>query len=77
MNEKRFIRALRRSLRPLTRGERQASLAYYAEMIHDGMEDGFSEEQAVARLGSVEDIAGQLQQNAGTGKAAPAGRGKA
>lgn len=60
MNKKGFLRALKRSLRPLSKEERQASLAYYTEMIHAGMEEGLSEEQAVARLGSAENIAAQL-----------------
>lgn len=75
MNEKKFIRALRYRLRSLSRGERQQSLAFYAEMIRDGMEEGLSEAQAVARLGSVEMIAGQLLQDRNGEGAAP-GRGK-
>ena len=62
MNKKKFIRTLRRRLRSLSRGERQQSLAYYTEMIHDGMEEGLSEVQAVARLGGVDEIAGLLLQ---------------
>lgn len=65
MNKKGFVRALNRRLRSLSREERQKSLAYYTEMIHDGMEEGLSEEQAVARLGSAEEIAGQLLNEGG------------
>lgn len=64
MNKSRFIRALSRRLRALPREERQTSLAYYTEMIQDHMEEGMSEEQAVAMLGNVDEIAAQLLQSA-------------
>ena len=64
MNKGRFIRALSRRLRALPREERQTSLAYYTEMIQDHMEEGMSEEQAVAMLGSVDEIAAQILQSA-------------
>lgn len=64
MNKSRFIRALSRRLRALPREERQTSLAYYTEMIQDYMEEGMSEEQAVAMLGNVDEIAAQLLQSA-------------
>lgn len=64
MNKGRFIRALSRRLRALPREERQTSLAYYTEMIQDHMEEGMSEEQAVAMLGNVDEIAAQILQSA-------------
>jgi len=75
MNKKGFLRALSRKLRPLSHDERQASLAYYTEMIQDGMEEGLSEEQAVMRLGSVDEIAGQLLQHGSAGRNAHPRRG--
>lgn len=68
MNKRSFMRTLSRKLRPLSRDERQASLAYYNEMIQDGMEEGLSEEQAVMRLGSADEIAGQIMQNPSAGQ---------
>ena len=64
MNKGRFIRALSRRLRALPREERQTSLAYYTEIIQDHMEEGMSEEQAVAMLGNVDEIAAQILQSA-------------
>ena len=48
MNRKEFLRSLSRSLRGLPRAERAQSLDYYGEMIQDRMEEGLSEEEAVA-----------------------------
>ena len=57
MNKKEFLRVLSRSLRGMPRAERAQSLEYYGEMIQDRMEEGLSEEEAVARLGSADEIA--------------------
>lgn len=73
MNKKTFIRRLSSKLRALPFDERAQSLAYYAEMIDDRMEEGMGEEQAVAQLGSVEEIAAQLLQDAPR-TARPSGR---
>ena len=74
MNKGRFIRALSRRLRALPREERQTSLAYYTEMIQDHMEEGMSEEQAVAMLGNVDEIAAQILQS--TPDVPKAGKGR-
>ena len=60
MNRKEFLRSLSRSLRGLPRAERAQSLDYYGEMIQDRMEEGLSEEEAVARLGRADEIARQI-----------------
>ena len=65
MNKRAFLRALSRELRGLPRGERAASLDYYGEMIQDRMEEGLSEEEAVARLGSADEIARQILESNG------------
>ena len=57
MNKEEFLRALEKRLDALPESEREKSLAFYAEMIDDMTEDGCTEEEAVARLGSVEKIA--------------------
>lgn len=62
MNKRAFLRALSRELRGLPRGERAASLDYYGEMIQDRMEEGLSEEEAVACLGGADEIARQIRQ---------------
>jgi len=46
--------------RGLPREEAAKSVEFYLEMIDDRVEDGMSEEDAVAALGSIEDIAEQI-----------------
>lgn len=41
--------------------ETQKSVEYYEEMIADRMEDGMTEDEAIASLGKVEDIAQQIK----------------
>ena len=40
--------------------ETEERVNFYSEMIDDRMEEGFSEEEAVAQIGSVEEIAAQI-----------------
>ena len=65
MNRKEFLRSLSRSLRGLSRAERAQSLDYYGEMIQDRVEEGLSEEEAVARRGSADEIARQILESNG------------
>lgn len=60
MNKEQFLQAVRRRLAGLPDKDVEGALAYYREMIEDRMEDGLSEEEAVAALGSAEDIAAQI-----------------
>lgn len=60
MNKTEFLDALRRELGKLPYYEVEQSLAFYAEMIDDRVEDGMSEQDAVAGLGSVHVIAAQI-----------------
>ena len=57
MNKEDFLRELEKLISPLPQSEREKSLAFYGEMIDDMTEDGMGEEEAVAHLGSVQDIA--------------------
>ena len=65
MNKREFLRSLSASLRGMPRGERAQSLEYYGEMIQDRMEEDLSEEEAVARLGSADEIARQILEGGG------------
>ena len=56
MTKHEFLWKLEEGLYGLPREDIQRSLDYYSEMIEDRMEDGLSEEEAVAALGPVEDI---------------------
>ena len=71
MNTKEFIDKLQKKLRTLPKAEAAERISFYLEMIDDGIEEGLSEEEAIARIGSIEEIAGQIvsEANADEGKA--------
>ena len=60
MDKFEFITELRAKLWALPEEDRQRSVDYYSEMIDDRMEDGLTQEEAVAAVGSAEEIAMQL-----------------
>ncbi len=60
MNREQFFQALRARLAGLPEADIVSSLEYYGEMIDDRVEDGVPEEVAVAAVGSVDEIAGQI-----------------
>ena len=55
-----FILSLSRSLQGLPQSDVTERLEFYNEMIDDRIEDGLSEEEAVAAIGSVESVADQI-----------------
>ncbi len=60
MNKKEFLSALRKGLSGLPQKDTEERLLFYSEMIDDRMEEGLSEEEAVAAVGTVEDIVSQV-----------------
>ncbi len=60
MNKQEFLLALRGALSDLPEEDIRASLDYYAEIIDDRVEEGLSETEAVASLGSVVAAAEQI-----------------
>ena len=60
MVRKKFDKRLRKSLKGLSRQERQEVIDYYNEMIDDSIESGKTEEQAIEELGSPEDLAKKI-----------------
>ena len=60
MTKKKFLRALRMKLVSLPAQERNDIIDYYSEIIGDGVESGKSEEETVASLGSVDEIAKRI-----------------
>lgn len=60
MDKQAFLAALGKALSGLPKEDRERSLSFYEEMINDRMEDGASEEEAVAAIGSVEEITAQV-----------------
>ena len=61
MNKQEFLDALWQSLSDLPQDDVSQSLEYYEEMLDDRMEDGLSEEEAVAHLGSPREIAERIR----------------
>jgi len=65
MTKHEYLTSLKRSLRPVKRAEREKSLAYFGEQIDDRMEEGLSEEAAVAGLESIDAAATRILAEAG------------
>lgn len=55
-----FLASLQKKLSPLPRSEVEEQLRFYSEMIEDRMEEGMAEEEAVAAVGSVDEIVAQI-----------------
>lgn len=64
MNKEQFLSELSRRLDGLNGNDLYRTLEYYAEMIDDRVEEGMSEEAAVAALGDLEAIAREIMQDA-------------
>ena len=60
MTKSEFLDALRKSLSGLPKEDLEEKVNFFSEMIDDRIEDGISEEEAVATQGSVEDIKNQI-----------------
>ena len=60
MNKKEFLLALKESLRGLPTSDIEERVSFYAEMIDDRMEEGISEADAIAAIGSVEDLSTEI-----------------
>ena len=56
MTKRQFIGELKAKTKHLTKAERRELIAYYNEMISERLEDGMSEEEAVAALGSIDEL---------------------
>lgn len=60
MTKLNFLFELRDKLKGLPQNEIDERLNFYSEMIEDMVEEGFSEEDAVEKIGSVKDIGEQI-----------------
>lgn len=60
MNKEQFLNELRSRLSGLPQTELEERLSFYAESIDDRVEDGLTEEEAVAGIGSVDEIVEQI-----------------
>ena len=60
MNKLEFINGLGSRLDPIPREEIQTILDYYVEAVADRMEDGMSEEEAIASFGDLDQLAADI-----------------
>jgi len=60
MNKQEFLNFLAGRLQGLPKDELRKSLDFYEESISDHMEDGMTEDEAVAAMGNIEDIVNQI-----------------
>ena len=63
MNKFDFLTHLRAKLWSIPKEDVERSVGFYSEMIDDRMEDGLSEEEAVAAIGNVDEIAKSILAN--------------
>ena len=57
MNKREFLTALAKRLSALPQSDKEERLAFWGEMIDDRIEEGLSEEDAVADIGDIDSIA--------------------
>lgn len=62
MNKFEFLTQLRAKLWGVPESDAQRSVDYYSEMIDDRMDEGLSEEEAVAAVGDLDEIVKQILQ---------------
>ncbi len=60
MNKQEFLAQLRSSLAGLPKDDVDERVSFYGEMIDDRVEDGLTEAEAVAGIGSVDEIVEQI-----------------
>lgn len=60
MNKQEFLTELRNALNGLPQEDIEERIAFYGEMIDDRIEEGMSEEEAVAGIGTVEEVRQQI-----------------
>ena len=60
MYKQEFLDALQAKLSGLPKSDIQERIVFYREMIDDRIEEGLTEEEAVAEIGSVDEVAEQI-----------------
>ena len=74
MRKEEFLTQLRKGLGGLPQEDMEERLAFYREMIDDRMDEGLSEEEAVATVGTVSEIVEDISPTKPAGDAAAASR---
>lgn len=60
MDKKQFINLLRRKLKRFNVADIEETISYYEELIYEKMQEGLSENQAVASLGDPHEVASSM-----------------
>ena len=60
MTKEKFLNELKRRLKGLPREDIDSRIDFYSEMIDDRIESGLTEEEAVADIGSVDEVVAQI-----------------
>ena len=60
MKKQEFLDGLKQGLAGMPKHEVAGRLAFYSEMIDDYMEEGLSEEEAVAKIGPVDEVVSEV-----------------
>ena len=60
MKKKEFLKELENNLKGLPQRDIDERVEFYSEMIDDRIEDGKTEEQAVAEIGSIDEVVDQI-----------------
>ncbi|MCQ2440387.1 MAG: DUF1700 domain-containing protein [Clostridia bacterium] len=60
MNKQEFLVQLKKGLSGLPKDDIEERLTFYSEMIDDRMEEGLSEETAVRKIGTVDELISQI-----------------
>ena len=63
MNKKEFLLQLRKGLSGVPHDEIEERLNFYCEMIEDRMEEGLSEEEAVCRIGNIDELISHIAED--------------
>ena len=60
MNKQEFISALRKRLKLIAGCDVDERISFYCEIIDDKIEEGMSEEEAIAQIGTVDEVVEQI-----------------
>lgn len=63
MNKTAFLKALKKQLKSLNPPEIQKHIDYYDEIVSDMMENGLTEEEALAKIGSPQQLGREILEN--------------
>lgn len=60
MNKQEFLQSLREGLSGLPQEDREKAIDFYEEMIDERIEEGIVEEEAIATIGTVDEVVSQI-----------------